>query len=264
MRSMSKHSKRKPNNNTTKRSWENMNKSDSQIDSFEDLVSRMQCMFDSMNAKIEEKIDASVEQLKSQIADLRDEVQNLKDECGRDIFNLAESVSQVRNDVSINRGCIERAARANELLLTGVPYDPEECLPDVVQKLSTVLGYQAVPLVQPKRLARSPIVTGSTPPILLQFAFNISRNEFYSRYLATRNLSLVHLGFNVNTRIYINENLSEDARKIRGAAIKLKKSGKLHNVFTRDGIVYIKLREGAAAVPIQAMEHLHSSINPSS
>lgn len=262
---MSKHGKRKPNNNNiSKRTWENMNKSDSQIDSYDDLVSRMQCMFDAANAKIEDKIDTCVEELKSEISDLRDEVQRLKDECGRDIDNLAESVSQLKKDVNFNRGCIERAGRTNELLITGVPYTPDECLSVFVQKLSTVLGYQDVPLIQPKRLARSPIAAGSTPPILMQFAFNISRNEFYSRYLATRNLSLLHLGFNVNTRIYINENLSEDARRIKVAAIKLKKTGKLHNVFTRDGIVFIKLHEGAAALPVQTIDQLNATVNPSS
>lgn len=97
-------------------------------------------------------------------------------------------------------------------------------------KTTASLGYgeQDQPLISVKRLARIPIAPGSTPPIALKFAFKFARDEFYSRYLRSRKLTLEHLGFNVNKRVYLNENLTELARKVKTHAVKLKKAGKQH------------------------------------
>ncbi|EDS32913.1 papilin [Culex quinquefasciatus] len=91
---------------------------------------------------------------------------------------------------------------------------------------------------------------------LLQFTFRAARDEFYRRYLSSRNLSLSHLGFSVNKRIYLNENLTELARSIKGSALKMKKDGKLHSVFTKDGFVQVKDRAEDEARPVHSVEQL--------
>lgn len=65
-----------------------------------------------------------------------------------------------------------------------------------------------------------------------------------------------HLGFEVNKRIYINENLTEEARKIKTLAVKLKKTGKLSSVYTRYGIVYVKTCADTATKTIYAEDQL--------
>lgn len=146
----------------------------------------------------------------------------------------------------------------NDLLLSGVPYKPNEDLSIYINKVSTALGYveHVMPLIHTKRLARLPIEAGASPPIVLQFAFKNVRDDFYQRYLSSRSLSLNHLGFNVNKRIYVNENLTILARQVKAHAIKLKKSGKLHSVFTKDGFVFIKRKPEDQAQLVLSVDSL--------
>ena len=95
-------------------------------------------------------------------------------------------------------------------------------------------------LLSSKRLARFPIQANTTPPIMIQFAFKCVRDDFYRRYLSSRNLSLIQLGFNVNQRVYINENLTEQGRRIKN----------LCAVFTKDGCVYVKTAVETEPVPV--------------
>lgn len=76
--------------------------------------------------------------------------------------------------------------------------------------------------------------------ILIQFAITVQRNEFYSRYLNSRSLSLSGIGFSVDKRIYINENLGPIVRNLRSKALQLKKAGKLRAVFTRSGVLFVR------------------------
>lgn len=48
------------------------------------------------------------------------------------------------------------------------------------------------------------------------------------------------IGFSVDKRIFVNENLGPSAREIRTKALKLRREGKLRSVFTKNGTVYIK------------------------
>lgn len=76
--------------------------------------------------------------------------------------------------------------------------------------------------------------------IILQFALRNDRDEFYSCYLQKRDLKLCHLGIDSTRRIYVNENLTVTARRIKAAALRLKKDGKLSSVYTKQGIVMVK------------------------
>lgn len=224
--------------NDMKRSREDLDASNEHIESLDDLYSKMQLMFNETNTKIE----TSKRDLRNEISTLREDVQQLKLDCSSEIKQLSVSVSHIQSNVQLNKERVLAVSKMNDLLLSGVPYIPTENPNDYVRKAALVLGYgdQEVPLVYCKRLCKLPISAGATPPILLQFAFKSLRDEFYRRYLSTRNLTLTHLGLNVNKRIYLNENLTDLSRKIKAEALKLKKSGKLHSVFTRDGFVYVK------------------------
>lgn len=171
---------------------------------------------------------------------------------------LSDAIVDVRSDIALDRERIMYTEKSNDLLLSGVPFASSEDLDGITGMIAAALGYAEgnIPLVTAKRLARIPIKPGSTPPIALQFAFKFVRDEFYVRYLKTRNLSLQHIGFNVNKRIYLNENLTELGRKIKSQAINLKKAGKLHSVYTRDGAVFVKVDAKAEPQIIHFMDQL--------
>lgn len=56
--------------------------------------------------------------------------------------------------------------------------------------------------------------------------------------------------------MFVNENLTPTARKIKAKAIDLKKEGKLSNVFSRSGVVHVKASNSDETFPIKAEEEL--------
>ncbi|XP_039429409.1 uncharacterized protein LOC128093290 [Culex pipiens pallens] len=240
-----------------KRSREDLTTSDPEeepVQSLDELFSRMKTMFEKTNARIENcKSD-----LQSEFAVLREDMQQFKTECSNNVNKLSADLSKTRDNVSLNYERILVCGKLNDLLLSGVPYQSSENISNYVRSVSLALGYsdQDRPLIYTKRLARLPIADGTAPPLLLQFTFRAARDEFYRRYLSSRNLSLSHLGFSVNKRIYLNENLTELARSIKGSALKMKKDGKLHSVFTKDGFVQVKDRAEDEARPVHSVEQL--------
>lgn len=234
----------KDGNANPKRSCEDLN----------DVLTRMENLFRETN----NKIDACKRDLHKEISTLRGDVQQLKEEFRGDINILTASIDTVRADVSHNAERVVLSGKANDLLVSGVPYNHAENLADISKAISVALGYteQDIPLVYAKRLARLPIQANAVPPILIQFAFKCIRDEFYRRYLSSRNLSLTHLGFNVNQRIFVNENLTKEGQRIKKCAVKMKQSGKLFAVFTKDGCVFVKTTVDAEAVPVRWLNEL--------
>lgn len=245
-------------NQNKKRSREDLDKTDEQVETFDSLLVRIQQMIDDGNAKIEEKIESSNNAVVSEISTLRDEVQQLKADYARDFHRLNDSHARMEMDVMKNKDAVSRMTKSNDLILAGVPYSPTENTDAVMQNVALALGYcdTDAPVVYTKRLARVPIPAGATPPILIQFAFKASRDEFFHRYFARKNLNLTQLGFEVDRRVYINENLTESARHIKGIALKLKHRGKIHHVFSKDGIIFVKPTEDVPALPIYHVDQL--------
>lgn len=203
--------------------------------------------------------------LQAEISTLREDVQQFKLECTNNINRLSTSFTKIRADVHLNSERIRATEKSNDLLLAGVPYVTNEDVDTIIRKIAITLGYAEhnMPLIYSKRLAKIPIATGATPPIVLQFAFKFARDDFYRRYFSMRNLSLSHIGFNVVKRIYINENLTEEARKIKGKAINMRRSGALHAVYTKDGCVFVKPSKDDDAVLVRSMENLSEFDNMS-
>lgn len=215
--------------------------------SIEDLWTRIESKFDSFKQDLDKRIDG-----------LENSLAAFKTECGTKIDRLADSVSGVRHDVDHANASIGRLEKANELIISGVPYLQNEDLAAAYSGIAKKLGYNesCFPLVSLARLAKLPIAVGSAPPILCEFALRSDRNAFYASYLNQRDLNLSHIGFNNNNRIYVNENLTKEDRVIRAAALRLKKEGKIQKVYSRNGIVYAKGRGNEPAEPCPTIGHL--------
>lgn len=236
------------NGNQNKRSRKELNKDSVPTMSLEDLWTKIESKMDSFKQDFDKRIDG-----------LETQLSQLKTECTARIDDLSEAVVEVRADLNLASNWIGRVEKYQDLIITGVPYSPTENLKTVFRDIAAKLAYDPldVPMVDLKRLAKPPIAAGSAPPILCQFAIRNERNAFYSKYLSLRNLNLEHIGFNNKNRIFINENLTPQDREIRTAAIKLKKEGRIQQVFSRDGVVHVKSRGGPAEA-CYTVEHLRS------
>lgn len=231
---------------------------DDSVNNIADLWNRIQRMFADSNSKIEAMIESSHTKLENRIIAVESQLSALRTECTGSINQLALTVTEVQCEVQTNSLRVDHLERANDLIISGVPYTTNENLKQTFSILATRLEYQNcnLPMVDLKRLAKLPITSGATPPILCQFAFKNSRNEFYHRYLKTRNLTLRLLGFESDQRIYCNENLTQQARVIRTEAIKMKKRGSLTKVYTRNGVTFVQPADGTVAEPVYDVAQL--------
>lgn len=111
-------------------------------------------------------------------------------------------------------------------------------------------------LVVEARRLKSGSKTNADGLIVAEFALKSTRDEFYSAYLQKRDLKLRHIGLDSDRRVYINESLTIEARKLKSAALHLKKSGKLSSVYTKHGVVYIKPAANGPTIEIQSERDL--------
>lgn len=238
------------------------NKSDD-VETLSDLWNKIRRMFAESKSDIEGKIESCKTELEQKITGVEQQLSSLKMGCDVQIKDVSEAVSDVRHDLELTKRNVNRLTTTNELIISGVPYTSDENLTLIFQNISVALASTPsnVPNVYLKRLSKNPINIGSSPPILCQFALRGVRDEFYGRYLRQRSLNLRHIGFNNDNRVYINENLTMNDREIRTQAIKLKHQGRIQQVFTRNGVVYARMKNGDEAEPFYSLEQLFASVN---
>lgn len=205
---------------------------------------------------VRSKFQDSVSDIRNQISIVQNEIASLQTVYLQNVKKIAASVSAIEKDLEKSRK--ERINRSNDLIVSGIPYVPNENLNDMVQNIAQHLGYENnnLPIVYATRLPKRTRKYRETTPVLIQFVTNLSREQFFRRYLAKRDLSLQHVGFNSRQRVYINENLSTVDRQIWRYACKLRNDGKLVRVHLKNGIVLVKRSNDNHSTPIHSMKQL--------
>lgn len=230
------------------------------IESLSDLWSKMKLMFDQSNARIEEKIESCTRDLAKRIDNIEEQLAATRNECTSKANELSGAVGDVRRDLVLATEYIGRTERSHDLVFSGIPFTHHEDLNDMFRRMANSLSYgdSEVPLVSLKRLARHPIAPGSSPPIACEFALLNVREEFYRKYINSRTLNLRNIGFDNGNRIFVNENLTQRARAIRAEALKLRKEGRILQVSTKNGVVFVKTRGSTMSIECSSVEQLRS------
>lgn len=234
--------------------------------SIADLASLMQSQFASYQQATTgefKKLGDSITSLTSQLSQLRDDITS-------DMERLREESKQTLTTFSctIDKSCkesalaLERSSRMNDLVVSGIPFTDGEDLMTYFHAWCRSFGYvdSKFPLVDIRRLSKGAMTAGTVYMILLQFAITVQRNDFYSRYLRSRSLSLSGIGFSVNKRIYINENLGPSMRVLRSKALQLRKEGKVDGVFTRAGHLFVKRSGEEKEIAVSSESDLVKSV----
>lgn len=210
---------------------------------------------EEINVNISGKIDTVKAELDGKLEAVLTDINTFKADCTAKLkFNedaLCDLNGRV-NEISQDIGSLENR---NELIVSGIPYLKDENLTTYFNAMWKHFGLHEnhVPSVDLRRLRSS---TQSEGLIVLQFALRNNRDDFYSSYLQKRDLKLCHLGIDSPRRIYVNENLTVAARKIKAAALRLKKAGKLSSVYTKLGTIMVKRTANQLPVAIHSEDHL--------
>lgn len=213
---------------------------------------------------ISSKLDSTKEEIAKQINDgmqnvkteIKAELDHMRSQLEKSIEDLSSSVKSNKEGIHSTAAALSRSLNSNDLIVSGVPFTRDENLIDYFGTWCKHLGFTAAPLVDVRRLSKQPMVVGKNYKILLQFAITNQRSDFYIKYLRTRSFTLDQIGFKSNERIFVNENLTINARGIKAKALLARKDGKLHSVYSRNGEIFIKVTAGGEAISIPSENHL--------
>lgn len=224
-----------------------------------DKFSKLNTRIDTLENKLDGKLNTLKTDLDEKLSRVSDDIGAVKKSCEASIHQLQSFVNKVDEKVCFAEDAIDRKANSWELIVSGVPYMSNENLTKYFVDICLALGYDQtrIPSVDLRRLSKNALPDGSPCLLLIQFAFRNHRDDFFASYFRKRDLNLRLLGFNSDRRIFINENLTLNARKIKNAALTMKKEGKLSSVYSKAGIIYVKQREGSNPVAITQLGQLN-------
>lgn len=166
--------------------------------------------------------------------------------------NLAEQISDIRSSVSeqltatnnhlnqtTNRiDSIERQLIRNDVIITGVPFDKGENMFTIINNICEKIGFICPPLGI-NSFYRLPAGNSVNKPILLKFTTSFLKTDFFNKYMDFGGLSLKHIGFEKDSRIFINHSITQQCSRIRKAAMDLRAKGLLGKITIKNGNVYV-------------------------
>lgn len=251
---------------TDEQSWENA------VSAKCDVASNPKTMEDLMRTMMQQFAETRelITTVRSEIHDVHIKIDTVKMELQSDIASVKneyatkfqqhdsalESLNRMVDCVSQKVGALENR---NELIISGIPFQTGEDLNSTLNAISRHLEVKDTSaLVAKTRRITSASNSDRTGLILVEFALKSSRDEFYSAYLRKRDLKLKHLGLDSDRRVYINESLTTEQRKLKSTALHLKKAGKLVSVYTKQGIVYVKAAANGPPIEINSERELAS------
>lgn len=213
---------------------------------------------DSLKADLDTKLDEMKLELQTQIDEVKSDINELQDTCNTDINSIRSEIGAIDNRVESVSETVCRLENRTELIAVGIPYLANENLRDHLLCIAQAIGFDTDKLshVQCKRLRSGSLTNGDQCFTLLQFSMPCLRDEFFAKYLSKRDLGLKHIGIKSERRIFINENLTMNAREIKRAALKLRRENKVTVVSTKLGIVYVKKTTDGPAVAITSIDQL--------
>lgn len=211
------------------------------------------------------KIAVTEERLDNKIIKLENELQNnvsnfdaAIDVKVTEILNARQQTTEARIDH------LERLARANELVISGVPRVDAENIETICSKICDSIGFDVTSVQSCFRVPSTVNLRGPTSPsIIIKFWSLDAKTDFFRSYIAKKNLCVTDIGFSTPARIYINENFTKKNFEIYRAVRQLKADGKIFQYNTYNGRISIKQYSDSRQTIVESKEQLNSLIDPS-
>lgn len=199
----------------------------------------------------------------------------------KQLVDMNAKVDNYAQKFDDNSDEFDRLSKLNELKITGIQLTNDHNLRTLFDSIAGQIGFDLTTQLNIPSLKRTysrsqPGAAASpTNTIIATFVAKHIRDDFFSKYLnritknnpiTTQSIGLTQAGMNV----MVNECLTLKNLKILIAANSFKKSKELAQVYTRDGIVYIKSsKTNQKGTPIRSlreletfMEHVKATATP--
>lgn len=209
-----------------------------------------------------ETVAGEVNTLKKELTMAMDTINRLESEYNEnrvlknDIENLKLKVQRQENNTV-----------ASDLRLNGVPYVENENLLRIFNDICKVLNTTTPAIKSIFRLRNQNNKRENISPdavIIVRMWSPYDKNFFlktlsiFKKNNKDFNFRLRHIGFNSDSPLFVNENLTQTNYQILQAAVRLKRQKRIHSAFTIRGMVHIKQHPDDRAFRIDEIDQLSS------
>lgn len=228
----------------------------SSIDSSFKLIQIMEKKFDGQSESIKNllmesearllaEFDKRIESLTNDFKVLGERVQQLET-VADDFLAMKSEIVQLKLQIKAQ----ENSLVASELRINNVPFYENENLIDIFRSICNVINtpVPAVSALYRLKNANNKFKANSPDAVIIVKLMSAYDRNFFLKSLSAHRKSktdfcfrLNDIGFESQTKFYVNENLTQPNYKILQAALKIKRQNKLHAVFTIRGLVYVKV-----------------------
>ena len=231
---------------------------DSAVQMLMNQFAETKAMIDDLRSDLHSKIETVKLELDNKLESVSQDIHTLRAECATKFSTHDSAMNTLNERVDRISSAVDKFENRNELIISGIPYMNGEDLCAYFRAICKQIdiGESAVPIVDVRRMKSRALKDGDESLVVVQFALKNACDNFYGAYLRRRNLQLNHIGVNSTRRIYVNENLAVSARKVKAAALRMKKAGKFSSVFTKHGTVYVKATMDGPTVAVHSEEQL--------
>ena len=150
---------------------------------------------------------------------------------------------------------VDQYSRRQNLEFQGVPVTADEDVIDKVIKLSELVGVKVTKndistahRLRPKRHA----IVNEPPPIIVRFINRNLRNQIYHNRISAKSLTETDFPISGMTKLYINENLTQERKRLLWQTKERAKSLQFSFVWTMNGRIYVRKNELFESLVIQS------------
>lgn len=153
-------------------------------------------------------------------------------------------------ELRVNVSSLEQYSRRNNVEIRGLRTTPNEDLLKEINVLAGRLRLPEVAALDTESIHRLPVREGMVPPILIRFTHRSTRDLWLSKRTTLR-----------NENIYVNENLTKHVKALFWKTKQLAREHSYKFVWTRNGKIFVRQKEGAAVIRIEHEEDLRKCFN---
>ncbi len=241
---------------------------------------RLTTKIDNLESSVVDRINKVKSEVESQILDLTTDINqrvnnivaDTQSSCQGNAIAIQNTSSKMDNMLVANEyrfNKLERNLLRNELIVTGVPAAHGEVIMDIVGDICNALqcNLNGGDVIAAYRLPSSKAKSGKLhnerlpSPIVLKLGSDWAKQQLLSAYFTMKNLNIGDIGYQMKSRIYINESLTIQNRAIFKAASDAKKSKLITKCYTRNGIVHIQINDEGRIFRINDIDPLNAIIS---
>lgn len=202
---------------------------------------------------MDEYVKQIVEQNAQVIKDnqlLYSEIKQHKILCDRQLKAIELDVSKLNNRVSF----LEKTTSLKSVNIFGVPTVESETSVDLIKMLKKICTYLKVP-ISDKEVDDIYRVGKEKKTIRVDFGTKLKKRDIITA-VKSKELKGTDIGINSDTQIFFYEHLSPIIHKLHIEAKKLRKDKLVDFVWTSNGQVLVRVKEGQPAVVIKSCADL--------